>query len=130
MAFSLFGRRNQPGDDEVPEGSAADEARKPRLLDRMRQAVARTRESLSESISQAIALTRDVDESTLRSLEPLLLSADIGSATTQIVLENLRQRALRANIESGAELKRPAQARVAVSAESRGETGRASGDCA
>ena len=115
MAFSLFGKRPQPDPDEAPnaleerkaEEASADPAEAPKrgFFDRMRQAVARTRESFSESLSQVIALTRDVDESTLRSLEPLLLRADIGAATTEIVLGNLRQRALVAGIESGAELK-------------------------
>ena len=71
----------------------------------MRQAVTRTRESFSQSLNSVIALTREVDQSTLDSLEPLLLAADVGSATSAIVLENLRQRALRKGIESGAELK-------------------------
>jgi fused signal recognition particle receptor len=46
-----------------------------------------------------------VDEATLNDLEPILLAADVGSATTAIVLENLRQRALRKGIEGGPELK-------------------------
>ena len=71
----------------------------------MKQAVTRTRETFSESISSVIALTREVDEASLTSLEPLLLAADIGSATTAIIMENLRQRALRTGIESGAQLK-------------------------
>jgi fused signal recognition particle receptor len=70
----------------------------------MKQAVTRTRESFSESISSVIALTREVDEASLTSLEPMLLAADIGSATTAIIMENLRQRALRTGISSGAEL--------------------------
>jgi fused signal recognition particle receptor len=72
----------------------------------MKQAVTRTRESFSESISSVIALTREVDETTLTDLEPLLLAADIGTATTALVLENLRQRALRTGIQGGDELKR------------------------
>ena len=71
----------------------------------MRQAVTRTRENLSQSLNSVIALTREVDQSTLDSLEPLLLAADVGSATSAIVLEALRQRALNKGIESGAELK-------------------------
>ena len=71
----------------------------------MRQAVTRTRESLADSIGQIVALTREVDETTLASLGPLLLAADVGSATTNIVLDNLRQRALRKGIEGGTELK-------------------------
>ena len=71
----------------------------------MRQAVARTRESFSESLNSVLALTREVDESTLQSLEPILLAADIGAPTTAIILERLRQRGLRAGIEGGEELK-------------------------
>ena len=56
-------------------------------------------------IGQVIALTREVDQGTLDDLEPVLLAADIGSATTAIVLENLRQRALRVGIEGGGALK-------------------------
>ncbi len=109
MAFSIFGRRNQQDEPEPDKpssaSSASEEPQKRGFLDRMRQAVTRTRESFAESIGQVIALTREVDQSTLDDLEPVLLAADIGSATTAIVLENLRQRALRVGIEGGAELK-------------------------
>jgi fused signal recognition particle receptor len=71
----------------------------------MKQAVTRTRESFTESISSVIALTREVDETTLVNLEPLLLAADLGAPTTAIVMENLRQRALRTGIQGGNELK-------------------------
>ena len=114
MAFSLFGKRKpDPADDEAP--ATLEEARaelvadappaRTGFFDRMRQAVTRTRESFSQSLNSVIALSREVDESTLQSLEPLLLAADVGSATTAIVLENLRQRALIKNIEGGEELK-------------------------
>ena len=125
MAFSFFGKRNPFKDspaDEAPadleeqkaEEAAAQPASSPAeqrtdlgggFFSRMRQAVTRTRENFSQSINQVIALTREVDEATLQSLEPILLAADIGSATTAIVLERLRQRALIAGIEGGAELK-------------------------
>ena len=122
MAFSFFGKRTPAKvseEDEAPPAAAVVEAPAPiaapaapqtdspklGLFDRMRQAVARTRESFSESIGQVLALTREVNESTLQSLEPLLLAADVGSATTAIVLDNLRLRALRVGIEGGPELK-------------------------
>ena len=110
MAFSFFKRNSasEPEPDE-PEASlpATPEPEQPRrgLFDRMRQAVTRTRESFSDSIGQVLALTREVDESTLASLEPILLAADIGAPTTAIVLDNLRGRALRKGIEGGTELK-------------------------
>jgi fused signal recognition particle receptor len=111
MAFSLFGKRPQPQDSEPAEAQATppveplEAPQKTGFFDRMRQAVTRTRETISESLGQVLALTREVDESTLQDLEPVLLAADIGSATTAIVLEKLRQRALRVGIEGGTELK-------------------------
>ena len=104
MVFSsLFGKR--PTEPERPDTPETEPEQKRGLFDRMRQAVTRTRESLSESIGSVIALTREVDQASLDQLEPRLLAADIGSATTAIIMENLRQRALRTGIESGAQLK-------------------------
>ncbi len=104
MAFSLFGKRDKS--EQQPDVPSAPEPQEQKrgFFDRMKQAVTRTRESLSESISSVVALTREVDEASLTSLEPILLAADIGSATTAIIMENLRQRALRTGISSGAEL--------------------------
>ena len=106
MAFNLFGKRKaEPDPSEPSEPVAAPEQPKRGFLDRMKQAVTRTRETLNESLGGFIALTREVDERTLTDLEPLLLAADLGAPTTELVLENLRQRALRTGIEGGAELK-------------------------
>ena len=104
MAFSLFGKRDRS--EQQPDSPSAPEPQEQKrgFFDRMKQAVTRTRESFSESISSVIALTREVDEASLTSLEPMLLAADIGSATTALIMENLRQRALRTGISSGAEL--------------------------
>ena len=109
MAFSLFGKRDKSDQQpDEPVTPAAPEPQEPKrgLFDRMKQAVTRTRESFSESISSVIALTREVDETTLVNLEPLLLAADLGAPTTALVMENLRQRALRVGIQGGDDLKR------------------------
>ncbi|MDE1177766.1 MAG: signal recognition particle-docking protein FtsY [Edaphobacter sp.] len=104
MVFSsLFGKR--PAEPEKPESAPEEPEQKLGFFDRMRQAVSRTRESLSESLGSVVALTREVDQASLDDLEPRLLAADIGSATTAIIMENLRQRAMRTGIESGAQLK-------------------------
>jgi fused signal recognition particle receptor len=95
MAFSLFGKRETP---ETPEQQPTG------LFDRMKQAVARTRESLAGSIGSVVALTREVDDLTLDHLEAALLAADIGSSTTGVIIANLRDRALRHGISDGAEL--------------------------
>jgi fused signal recognition particle receptor len=109
MAFSLFGKRDKSDQQpDEPLTPVAPEPQEPKrgLFDRMKQAVTRTRESFSESISSVIALTREVDETTLVNLEPLLLAADLGAPTTALVMENLRQRALRVGIQGGDDLKR------------------------
>ena len=113
MAFSLFGKRDKPEqqpEQPAPVAPAQPEPPEPQpekrgFFDRMKQAVTRTRESFNESISSVIALTREVDETTLTGLEPVLLAADLGAPTTALVLENLRQRALRTGIQGGDELK-------------------------
>ena len=102
MAFNLFGKRDTPD----PPASTSESPQRSGLFDRMKQAVTRTRNTFAESISSIVALTREVDEATLVSLEPILLAADLGAPTTALVLENLRQRALRTGIEGGPELKR------------------------
>src|SRR5271170_3927546 len=115
MAFSLFGKRRPDSETEEeqdlanrPDLASASTAAPERrgFFDRMKQAVARTRDSFTESIGSVLALTREVDESSLAELEAVLLAADIGSTTARTIIENLRQRPLRQGIEGGAELKR------------------------
>jgi fused signal recognition particle receptor len=80
--------------------------KKPGLFDRMKEAVSRTRENLSERIEEAVAFSKEIDRNTLDDLEAILLSADLGSATSHQVLEKLRDRADRKQIKDVAELKR------------------------
>ena len=101
MAFSLFGKRDK--EPEAPDAEPKTESRG--FFDRMKKAVARTRETLSESISSVVALTREVDDASLDDLELVLLASDIGSPTTIEIITHLRERALRQGISDGAELK-------------------------
>jgi fused signal recognition particle receptor len=75
------------------------------LLDRMKSAVARTRDSLSSSLSSIVALTRDIDDRSFDALELALLAADIGGPTTDAILTSLRDRALKQGTIDGPELK-------------------------
>jgi fused signal recognition particle receptor len=103
MAFtSLFGKRDK--NSEAPE-TPAPEAESRSFLDRMKQAVTRTRQSLSESLSGVIALTREVDEASLDDLEFALLASDIGATTADEIITRLRNRALQHGLANGAELK-------------------------
>ncbi len=78
---------------------------KPGILARMRQAVSRTRESLSAKIEDLVALTRTVDESTFEELETALITSDLGVATTTAILDALRARARHQAIEGGEKLR-------------------------
>ena len=75
------------------------------FLSRMKQAVTRTRESLSTRLEGVLAIGRTVDESTLEDLESALLTSDLGLPTTTAILENLRERAKRQDIQGGEELR-------------------------
>src|ERR1039457_734329 len=87
------------------ETAADKEVERPGFFDRMKQAVSRTRESLSSKIEGIVALTRTVHESTLENLEVALLTSDQGVQTTTAILEALRDRARRQAIEGGDELR-------------------------
>ena len=79
---------------------------KPGLFERMKEAVSRTRENLSERIEEAVGVSKEIDRNTLDDLEGTLLGADLGSATTHQVLEKLRERVDRKQIKDVEELKR------------------------
>jgi fused signal recognition particle receptor len=104
---SLFGKR----EPEAPEPETQES--KPRgFLDRMREAVTRTRQSLSDQISGVIALTREIDETSLDELEFALLASDIGTPTANEIITRLRDRALRHGLANGAELKSALKAEI------------------
>jgi fused signal recognition particle receptor len=75
------------------------------FFSRMKQAVTRTRESLSTKIEDLVAMTRAVDESALEDLEAALLTSDLGVQTTDAILQSIRDRAKHQAISSGEELR-------------------------
>ena len=83
-----------------------DEEQKPSFLDRMKEAVTRTRENLSERIEAVASFGKEIDRTTLDDLEATLLGADLGTTTTHEVLEKLREKADRKQIRNVDELKR------------------------
>src|SRR5260370_12065190 len=95
MVLSLFGSKEKE----------KEQAAKPGFLERMKQAVTRTRESLSERIDDIVSFGKEIDRETLDDLEATLIAADLGTATTHEVLEKLRAQADRKQIGDVAELK-------------------------
>ena len=100
--ISLFGGTKDP---EEPKAEEQDEPKKSGFFSRMKQAVTRTRETFSTKIEGIVALTRTVDENALEELETALLTSDLGVQTTTDILEALRDRARRKDIEGGEELR-------------------------
>ena len=78
----------------------------PGLFDRMKEAVTRTRENLTERIEEVVSFNKEIDRGTLLDLEGILLGADLGSGTTQEVLGKLRDKADRKQIKNVDQLKR------------------------
>src|SRR5579864_519127 len=83
-----------------------DEQQKPGLFDRMKEAVTRTRENLSQRIEDVISIGKEIDRATLDDLEATLIGADLGNTTTHEVLDKLRDKADRKQIRNSEELKR------------------------
>lgn len=78
----------------------------PTFLDKMKQAVTRTRENLSDRIDEALAFTKEIDRNTLDELEAILITSDLGTKTTDEILNKLREMADRKQIKDANELKR------------------------
>jgi len=93
---TLFGSLDEQPSEEQKQG----------LLERMKQAVSRTRESLSERIEDVVSFHKEIDRNTLDDLEATLLASDLGIATTADVLAALRERVDRKQIGNLEELKR------------------------
>jgi len=83
-----------------------EEQQKPSFLDRMKEAVSRTRENLAERIEDAVSFNKEIDRNTLDDLEATLIGADLGTTTTHEVLDKLREKADRKQIKNVEELKR------------------------
>jgi fused signal recognition particle receptor len=79
---------------------------KPSLFERMKEAVTRTRENLSERIEEVVSFGKEIDRATLDDLEGTLIGADLGTTTTHEILQKLRDKADRKQIKDVVELKR------------------------
>ena len=93
-------------------GSTEEEPKKKGFFERMKQAVTRTRENLSERIDEVVSFSTEIDRNTLDDLEATLIGADLGTKTTEQLLARLREKADRKQIADVAELKRLLKAEV------------------
>ncbi len=87
-------------------GNSEEQPKKQGFFEKMKQAVTRTRENLSERIEEVVSLSKEIDRGTLDDLEATLIGADLGTKTTEQLLSRLREKADRKQIADGSELKR------------------------
>src|SRR5580658_2948425 len=77
----------------------------PNLLERLKAGIQKTRAGLMEKIEDAVSGRKEIDAGVLEELEYALITADIGSKTTNEILERIRQRAERHLLADMGELK-------------------------
>jgi fused signal recognition particle receptor len=82
-----------------------EEEKKPSIFQRMKEAVTRTRESLTERIEDVVGIRPEVDQYTLDELEATLIAADLGTGTTHEILQTLRDSVDRKQVTSTDEIK-------------------------
>src|SRR4249920_1008939 len=75
-------------------------------LSKLREGLSATRGKLSGPLSALLGRHAKIDEALFEELETLLLSCDIGVASTAYLLEQARTRAARERISEPADLKR------------------------
>jgi fused signal recognition particle receptor len=92
--------------EEEAIAARRDEGPEPEFLDSFKQAVASTRQNLSERIESVIGGKREIDAEVLDLLEEALIGADIGVATSLEIINKARQQVNRKQLSDVDELKR------------------------
>ena len=77
----------------------------PSLLEKLKSGVQKTRAGLVSALEDALQGKKEIDADLLDELEYTLISADIGVPTTQEILDRIRQRVERHQLNDAAELK-------------------------
>jgi fused signal recognition particle receptor len=79
--------------------------REPSLLERLKSGVQKTRAGLVSALEDVVQGKKVIDAELLDELESTLIAADIGVRTTQEILDRIRQRVERHQLNDAAELK-------------------------
>lgn len=75
------------------------------FFEKIKQGLKRTKDSIGEGLNGIFATFRKVDEDLLEELEELLILADVGFETTEKIIDALRNRAKKENIDSADQLR-------------------------
>ncbi len=75
------------------------------FFEKIKQGLQRTKQSIGDGLNGIFATFRKVDEAFLEELEELLILADVGFETTEKIIDALRNRAKKENIDSAEKLR-------------------------
>ena len=92
--------------EEAEIAKHRDEGPEPEFIDKFKEAVASTRESISEKIDTVFAGKREIDADVLDQLEEALIGADIGVQTSLEIIDKARTQVERKQLNDVDELKR------------------------
>ena len=76
------------------------------FFDKLKNGLSKTKNSLDEKINGIFSTFRKVDEEFLEELEEILIMSDIGMDTSVKIIDNLRKRIKRDNIQDEEEVKK------------------------
>ena len=111
--FNIFKKKTE--EDKAPSTSievatvaeeplATETQSKPSFAERLKQGLSKTRQQLGAQLNQLFGGGK-IDADTYEELETILLTSDIGVAATQRLLDNLKKRVKRENLEDTTALK-------------------------
>ena len=104
--FISLGLNREATEEEKRIAERRDEGPEPELLDKLKAAVASTRENLADRIDGVVGSSRKIDPAVLDRLEEVLIGADIGVQTSLAIIEVARQQVSRQQLNDAQELKR------------------------
>ena len=91
----------------------APKKKEPTVFDKIKQAVAKTKENFTEQIQDLVQGKKEIDAELLDDIEAIMLGADVGVATTSEILKAIREQVSRKTLQD------PAQLRAALKEELR-----------
>src|SRR3954469_13052389 len=105
-AYISLGLNREATEEEKKIAERRDEGPEPDLVDKLKEAVTATRETLSERIDAVVGIKRQIDAQVLDELEEALIGADLGVQTSFDIIEKARQQVSRKQLNDVDELKR------------------------
>ena len=98
-----FGKKKEAASEEAPQSQAVAEDSPKSFFGRLRDGLSRTRSKLSDGIGAVVLGRKQVDAELLEEVETQLLSADVGLEATDAIIEGLRAKLGRKQLNDSAE---------------------------